>query len=113
MTTLLPVISIINRVSKGEIVAIKVEHSSTTMHGPTTHYTRYVLATVAKANRQGLATRVMMAGHTHSLEAARLGEVFALKIYQTKAKLLAEATKYPGVEYETRDDLKAAILAME
>jgi Trk K+ transport system NAD-binding subunit len=100
-----------NRVRKGEVVAIEVRHSSTTMHGPTTSYTRYVLATVAKANLQGKAIRVTMAGQTHSLEVARLGAVFVLKTYKTEAQILAGLTKYPGIEYETKEDLKAAILA--
>lgn len=110
MTTLLPVIPIANKVRKGDVVALEIEHSETKMHGPTEYYVRFVLATVAHANQRGLATRVMMAGQTHSIEVGRLGKVFALKQYQDAARMLAGLTKYPGTEYETKDALKDAIL---
>lgn len=106
MTAIAPV----NKVRKGEIVAIEIQHSSTDAKMRTTRYVRFVLATVTQANRQGLARRVAMAGQTHSVEVARLGTCFALKTYQTEAQILAGLTKWPGVEYETREELQAAIL---
>lgn len=101
---------ILNRLRKGDVVAVQIEHSSTASDFKTSRYTRFVLATVAKASRDGLAQRVIMAGQTHSLEVARLGKVFTLPEHQKSAKRLVEATEYPGKEFETVESLKLAIL---
>lgn len=111
MTTLLPVLPVANKARKGDIVVIEIEHSSTAANFKTTYYTRWNLATVYKATRDGRVQRVVMAGSSHSVEVGRIGKVHTLATRQAEAKRLLETIGRAGREFETCDDIKAAILA--
>lgn len=71
-------VPIVNPVRKGEVVAVEVEHSYHTARMKRSHYTRFHLATVTHASREGLARKVEMAGSSHSVEVARVGRVLTL-----------------------------------
>lgn len=111
MPTLLPVLPVANKARKGDIVVIEIEHSSTAANFKTTYYTRWNLGTVYKASRDGRVERVVMAGSSHSVEVARLGRVHTISARQGEAKRLLETIGRGGREFETSDDIKAAILA--
>lgn len=104
---------ILNKVRKGDVVALRVEHSETNVKMQTHRYVRWVLATVYEASRDGLARRVVIAGSSHSVETARIGEVFTIADgdKQKAAKRLIEATSRAGCEYETAEALKEAVRA--
>lgn len=104
---------ILNKVRKGDAVALRVEHSSTDAKMKTHRYVRWVLATVHEASRDGLARRVIIAGSSHSVETARIGLLMAITDggYQAAAKRLIANSPYPAREYENAEELKEAIRA--
>jgi hypothetical protein len=104
---------IAEKVRKGEVVAIEIQHSSTDVQMKTFRYTRFVLATVAQASREGVARRVIMAGQTHSLEVARLGTVWTLPRHQEPGRRLIATMTYPGREFADKEELRAAFVELE
>ena len=108
-------VPIVNPVRKGEVVAVEVEHSYHTARMKRSHYTRFHLATVTHASREGLARKVEMAGSFHSVEVARVGRVLTLNgrtDVQEAAKALRDTIKRPtDNEWKSAEDLRAAILA--
>lgn len=107
----MPTLPVANKARKGDIVVIEVEHSATAADFKTTYYTRWNLATVYKSSRDGRVDRVVMAGSSHSVEVARIGRVHTIANRQAEAKRLIETIGRAGREFETCDDIKAAILA--
>lgn len=104
---------VLNKVRKGNVVAIRVEHSETTVKMKTHRYVRWVLATVHEASRDGLARRVVVGGSSHSIEVWRMGEVFTISAgdKQEAAKRLIATMTRAGREYETAEALKDAVRA--
>lgn len=105
---------VIHKVRKGDAVAIEVTHSSTEANTfKTTRYTRFHLATVAAASRDGIAKRIAFGGQTHSIEVARIGRVLTLSdiAYRNAAKRLIERMTYPGKTWETVEALRESIIA--
>lgn len=100
---------ILNKIRKNAYCVVEVEHSESRMHGPTTRYTRLVLARVAESNRDGVVRRVIFAGSTHSVQACLIGRVHAIPSYQAQAARLFAATTKPGADYASREELKAAL----
>ena len=103
----------LNKVRKGDVVAICVVHSATDAKMKTHRYERWVLATVYEASRAGLARRVVIAGSAYSVETARIGKVFTIPDgeHQAAAKRLVAASPYPAREYETASEIGAAVRA--
>lgn len=108
-------VPIANPVRKGEVVAVEVAHSYHTAQMKRTYYTRFHLATVAQASREGLARKVEMTGSFHSVDVARVGRVLTLNgraDVQEAAKALRDTIKRPtDNEWKSAEDLRAAILA--
>lgn len=102
-----------NPARKGDAVAIQVEHSSTALNGPTSRYYLFLLATVARASKDGTVREVTLAGQNHSLHVARVGRVFTLPTKQPAARKMIADMAYPGQEWTSADELRASILAVE
>lgn len=86
---------------KSDIVAIEIQRSEGT---------RWLLAYVEQANRDGLAIRVRLAGQTHSIEAARVGKVHSINAArQDQARVLADKMER-SIEFESADDLRKEIM---
>lgn len=103
----------LNRVRKGDAVALRVEHSITCAGMWVKRYARWSLATVHQATHDGWAKRVVMAGTSHPIDVARGVVVFTLpgKDIQAAAKRMIEESPYPAREYDYAEELKAAIRA--
>jgi hypothetical protein len=103
----------ITKVRKGDVVAVAVQHSSTAANSfLKTYYNKFHLATVAQANRQGWARRVIFGGQTHSILVGYAGDVKAIADpdHQAAAKRLVVGMSYPGTSWDSADELRAAII---
>jgi len=103
---------ILNPVRKGDVVAIEVTHSSTSIDFKREVYKVWHLAYVERASREGECREIRFAGQSHALRSAGIGKIYPISgARQLAARKLAEAMPYPGIEYQTADELRQAILA--
>lgn len=99
-----------NPARKGDIVAVMVTHSSHNVAMKRTSYTRWHLATVHRASRDGIVREIVMGGQSIPLRHGYFGEVFTLPAEaQAAARAMVAAMSWPGKEWETAGAIKAAI----
>ena len=97
---------------KGDIVALHSTHTSTARDFKVTRYEVWTLATVTRANVDGIVMEALPAGHTVPMRVEGHRRVLTISgPQQEKARRLVASIEYPGRDFNTAEDLKAAILA--
>ncbi len=101
-----------NKARKGDVIALYSRHTSTDIKFKVTYYDVWALATVTHANRDGVVMEALPAGLTVPVKVNGHRKVFPISgPPQAAARRLVASIEYPGREFKTGDDLKAAILA--
>lgn len=103
-----------NTAHKGEVVALQSTHTSTNLKFHVSTYQTWVLATVKRANVSGIVMEAIPGGQTVPRKVEGHRKVYTITgPQQAKARALVASMDYPGAEWSTGYELKAAILAVD
>lgn len=103
-----------NKARKGEVIALQSTHTSTDSKFRVSTYQTWVLATVKRANVNGIVMEAVPAGQTVARKVDGHRKVYTITgPHQEKARALVASMVYPGREFESADDMRAAILAID
>ena len=104
---------IINPVRKGDIVALEELCTYMALRGPSGSYSRWRLAIVASASREGRVKRIQALQGDYSLAIEHMGrvKVHTLPNHQDRARQLMAESGRQLREYSSADALRAALTA--